>query len=67
MKFCDVCGEEIGTRDGENTCCSCEDLQDAKRKAALKKRAANRREKEAMLRSCGLVKVRGALGGVYWE
>jgi hypothetical protein len=27
----------------------------------------NRREKEAVLRDTGLVKVRGALGGTYWE
>jgi hypothetical protein len=27
----------------------------------------NRRCREDALRSCGLVKVRGALGGVYWE
>lgn len=29
--------------------------------------SANKRERESIMRSCGLVKVRGALGGVYWE
>ena len=35
----------------------------------LKKYQANKRrvEKEEALRSLGLVKVKGALGGVYWE
>lgn len=28
---------------------------------------ANRRARDAAYRSCGLVKVRGALGGTYWE
>lgn len=38
-------------------------------KARRKTRRANlnRRDREDVLRSCGLVKVRGALGGVYWE
>jgi hypothetical protein len=34
---------------------------------ARRRQAANRRDREDALRSCGLVKVRGALGGVYWE
>ena len=67
MKFCDTCGIEIDTRDGDNTCRSCEDLQDGRKKATLAKRRAARREREQLLRDCGLVKVRGALGGVYWE
>lgn len=29
--------------------------------------AAGRRERDAALRGLGLVKVRGALGGIYWE
>jgi hypothetical protein len=66
MKFCEVCGEEIGTKDGENRCQHCEDIEDdgTAKKARAK---ANRKEREAALRLCGLVKVRGALGGTYWE
>jgi hypothetical protein len=63
MKFCNVCGCEIATRDGENTCRSCEDAG-AKKKAKAKRA---RLEREAALLSCGLVKVRGAMGGIYWE
>lgn len=69
MKFCESCGEEIYTKDGENLCTACEDAAESKTKAAARraKANANRRAREAALRSCGLVKVRGALGGVYWE
>ncbi|MFA5424817.1 MAG: hypothetical protein WC374_13265 [Phycisphaerae bacterium] len=28
---------------------------------------ANRKAREAAYRDCGMVKVRGALGGTYWE
>ena len=63
MKFCERCGDEIdGTKDGENRCERCEGKLRTSRKAA-----ANRRARESVLRSCGLVKVRGALGGTYWE
>lgn len=62
MKFCELCGIEIATKDGENHCRECEDKT---RRSAKAKKA--RREREDVLRSCGLVKVRGALGGTYWE
>ncbi len=58
MKVCEKCGEEIGTKDGENRCQACEKKE---------KRKNQRKAREEALRSCGLVKVRGALGGVYWE
>ena len=67
MKLCNVCGNEIGTKDGDNTCRACEDLIDARRGRMLKRRAAARRERESLLRDLGLVKVRGAMGGTYWE
>ena len=66
MKFCEVCGAEIGTRDGDNRCRSCDDIEDASKAKRAKANKA-RRERESVLRDCGLVKVRGALGGVYWE
>jgi len=63
MKVCEVCGIEIGTRDGENRCTTCDG---AKRRANDRRRAA-RRERDQVMRDMGLVKVRGALGGTYWE
>lgn len=64
MKFCEDCSEEIGTKDGENLCERCERLLDHKRKLA---RRRSREERESVLHDCGLVKVRGSLGGIYWE
>lgn len=73
MKVCEVCGAEIETKDGENRCEECEMLlgsprsmirTDAQRLAARRKA---RRERDQAMRDCGLVKVRGALGGTYWE
>ena len=62
MKVCEVCGIEISGRDGENRCAECEGKA---RKSARAR--ANRKARESALESCGLVKVRGALGGTYWE
>ena len=64
MKFCTTCGVEIDTRDGENMCPACDAGLTAKKKAAAKEARAAREE---ALRSCGLKKVKGALGGTYWE
>jgi len=62
MKVCEICGEEIGTKDGDNVCSLCEAKE--LRKAS---RRRQRREREEVLRDSGLVKVRGALGVTYWE
>jgi len=70
MKFCAHCGDLISTPDGDNRWRTCEEAAEKRRAARRKARAkanAQRREREAALRDCGLVKVRGALGGVYWE
>lgn len=32
-----------------------------------KKRNLARKERDEVMRSCGLTKVKGALGGTYWE
>lgn len=61
MKVCERCGVEIDGGDGENLCASCEN---GRRNA---KRRAQRKAREAVMRSLGLVKVKGACGGVYWE
>ena len=58
MKVCNRCGNEIATRDGQNQCPSgC-----GKRATKLTKK-----EREQAMRDLGLTKVRGALGGTYWE
>lgn len=62
MKVCERCGNEIDTPDGENLCSKCEN-----RKLKASEARARRREREYVLKSLGLTKVRGALGGTYWE
>ena len=65
MKFCESCMAEIATRDGDNLCEKCDKAAaDGKRR---KRAAVMRRERSAMLESFGVIKVRGALGGTYWE
>ena len=64
MKVCETCGEEIDTRDGDN---ECREGEDNENKATRTKANAWGREHDAGLRACGLVKVRGAMGGTYWE
>lgn len=58
MKVCARCGEEIYTRDGENTC---------SRGCKRKKTKSSRKEKDELMKSLGLTRVRGAMGGVYYE
>ncbi len=67
MKVCNLCGEDIdGTKDGQNTCDGCEARQDAGKQKRARATIARRARNEA-IKSLGLVKVRGALGGTYWE
>lgn len=61
MKVCKICCHEIGTREGDNKCKEC------KRKANNKKRREAAQARHAVLESCGLTRVRGALGGIYYE
>jgi len=65
MKVCESCGDEIGTKDGDNRCAECENKAITKAKRAARNKA--RRERDQVMRDCGLVKVRGAMGGTYWE
>jgi uncharacterized Zn finger protein (UPF0148 family) len=65
MKTCEQCGEEIGTKDGDNLCEACD--QDRISKARKARAKANRRAREAAMESIGMTKVRGAMGGTYWE
>lgn len=64
MKVCGHCGTEISGRDGENLCWACDEAEANGRR--VRQRQA-RREREASMRALGMVKVRGALGGTYWE
>lgn len=64
MKCCNRCGEEIDTKDGDNTCPGgCKRRKDGRFKHARLRKS----ERESILRDLGLIKVRGALGGTYWE
>ena len=66
MKVCEICGKKIGTKDGDNRCAECENLETPKAIGKSRK-IASRKIKEQILRDLGLVKVHGALGGTYWE
>jgi hypothetical protein len=44
-----------------------EEISERKRKARNARARRNRRERESCLRDLGLTKVRGSLGGTYWE
>lgn len=65
MKVCRICEAEIDTPDGENLCAACE--RDGARRARNKRVRANRRAMNEAMRSIGMTKVRGAMGGTYWE
>lgn len=66
MKVCERCESMIDGRDGENRCTRCEGL--AERKRITNAKAKVRRDSiRSAMESLGLVRVRGALGGIYWE
>jgi uncharacterized Zn finger protein (UPF0148 family) len=69
VKLCENCSTEIDGRDGENHCPACDLALADKNRTALKRERArqNRRAREQALRDLGMVKVRGAMGGTYWE
>jgi hypothetical protein len=63
MKVCAGCGVEISTRDGDNKCEACEHAGPKQKKQARRKRA----QIDDVMASLGLTKVRGAMGGTYYE
>ena len=65
MKVCENCGREISTKDGENTCSQCTELEGTSVKRVSRKRA--KKERESVYKLLGLKKVKGSLGGTYWE
>ena len=66
-KRCQECDKDISG--SLRPCCTDEScyLATYRRLQRNKRARVARREKDSALRSLGLVKVRGALGGVYWE
>lgn len=67
MKVCENCEVEIGGKDGvDNLCPTCEEAE-TKRSRRNARRRANARARREAFRACGMVKVKGALGGTYWE
>ena len=68
MKVCETCGREIATIDGENQCLTCEEGAFYHGFEEMMAKARQRRkERDQVMRDRGLVKVKGALGGTYWE
>lgn len=62
VAYCLRCGDMFDKgRSKSDLCPAC------RRRDARIRAAHNRKARESILRDCGLVKVRGALGGVYWE
>lgn len=47
--------------------CDENEAKNVRKEAARLRANRARRERESVMRSCGLVKVKGALGGIYWE
>lgn len=70
MKVCLKCGNEISTRDGENLCSDCETAEMSDMETRRKRNTKARRNRKAIndvMESLGLKRVRGAMGGVYYE
>lgn len=63
--MCQECGDEIDGLDGDNLCRKCDDAA-ANGKRRVRARQM-RKERHDVLTSLGLKRVRGALGGVYYE
>jgi hypothetical protein len=82
ITICEVCGYPTDKPICDNPACTVRggipqhiidaakkrDAEKAERQRIAKIRAnVNRRAREQAAKDCGLVKVRGALGGIYWE
>jgi len=67
MKVCENCGIEIYTKDGENLCNICEEAEGDKLKLRRQRAKMARRSYDQAMRDCGLTKVKGSMGGTYWE
>ena len=71
MKVCEICESPIdGHRDGDNRCdkLSCQNAPDVEHEETPKpKRKRRKSATQEVMESLGLTRVRGALGGVYYE
>lgn len=65
MKVCAGCGNEIYGGDGKNWCRQC--IRNRNKLGARQDRERAKKAREAILKSLGLTKCVGRLGGVYWE
>lgn len=69
MKFCELCGEEMAESSEASNHATCEaeaarKVKDAARRA---RRNAARRARNQAYRDLGMTRVRGNLGGTYYE
>ena len=67
MKVCNKCGIEIDGLDGDNSCPDCENSDVPSPPQKKKTKTLSRKAREEVMRDLGMVKVRGKLGGTYWE
>jgi len=69
MKFCAKRMAEIDTKDGENICAKCANHAAFDRRVSRlrERRERDRKGRHEALTSLGLIRVRGAMGGVYYE
>lgn len=65
MKVCQYCRDEIHGGDGDNSCKAC---RTARTESERRRRArAQAKERDAIMKDLGLTKVKGAMGGIYYE
>jgi rRNA maturation endonuclease Nob1 len=71
IKKCLNCKKEFETdadNDGQDVCSvSCGRAYVIRESAKRARARENRKARESAYRDCGMIKVRGALGGTYWE
>lgn len=65
MKVCEKCHTEIDTKEGENACPQCDGQE--RRVSKPRKKRTSRKDMDSLMASLGMKRVRGALGGTYYE
>jgi len=66
MKVCKRCLDEISTNDGDNYCTACQGLDGISNELTGRKKAMKYAREESY-EMCGMEKVEGACGGIYFE
>lgn len=64
MKVCEKCFEEISTKDGDNRCPACDGIAP---KPKTKRKRRTRKEMDDLMASVGMTRVRGSMGGTWYE